>query len=96
MQFEQDKNTLKLSGALTMETITQSLVADFLKKLTNNDVTRLDLSQVTQADSACVALLLSAKRAVLSKKQTLELHHLPSSTQALLSLYELDQIIKPS
>lgn len=96
MQFEQDKNTIRLSGVLTMGTITQGLVTDFLKLLAKNEVNSLDLSQVTQADSACVALLLKAKRFALSHQQTLELHHLPSSTQALLSLYELDQIIKPS
>lgn len=96
MQFVKVDETIKLNGILTMDTITKALVTDFLHLLTNNQINSLDLSEVIQADSACVSLLLCAKRTALHKQQSLTLHHLPSSTKALIKLYELENIIKSS
>ncbi len=77
-----------------MQSLTSGLLNQTVNGCLQANVTSLNLEAVTQADSACVGLLLAVRKARQQQGlPALQLRHLPASVQALNSLYELDTLM---
>ncbi|MCF7529954.1 STAS domain-containing protein [Neisseria lisongii] len=87
MHSEIREGTLFISGDVTVKTLTAAVFARFEQQCRLKTCQSLDLSGVTRADSACVSLLLTARRL---SKHPLRLQHLPESVQALGGLYDIN------
>ncbi|PTU67107.1 hypothetical protein DB032_20350 [Chromobacterium sp. Panama] len=81
----------RLSGQLNMDSC--GPFAAPLAKLAGEAPLRLDLSGVTGADSAALALLLGARRAADAAGHALSLENWPSGLSALLDLYSLAELL---
>ena len=77
--------TLYLSGNITVKTVNDAVYQQFQQAF-HEDIHTLDFTDVTQADSACISLLLTVLRQA-SIRPTL--HNLPISVQALAELYDI-------
>ncbi|MCP1660512.1 STAS domain-containing protein [Neisseria perflava] len=86
MNSEPRNGVLYISGEVTVKTVTGSVYAKFEQQCRLNDITAVDFSAVSRADSACVSLLLTALRL---KPQQIELRHIPESVKALAELYDI-------
>ena len=80
----------RLSGQLNMDSC--GALAAPLAKLAGEAPLRLDLSGITSADSAALALLLGARRADAAG-HALALENWPSGLSALLDLYSLAELL---
>lgn len=87
MQLTQKDGTLFLQGVVTLSTVTQ-LSQQSLLQACAQPIEVVDLSEVTQADSACVAVLLLLKRQLV--QGSWQLRAVPTAVTALLGLYELE------
>lgn len=76
---------LKLEGAVTVHTLTAPRHRQFTELAARAD--RIDLSGVSQADSACAALLLAARRGRNGAPPALT--GLPEAVRALAGLYDI-------
>ncbi|MCD5360190.1 STAS domain-containing protein [Chromobacterium aquaticum] len=81
----------RLSGQLNMDSC--GALAAPLAKLAGEAPLRLDLSGITSADSAALALLLGARRAADAAGHALALENWPSGLSALLDLYSLAELL---
>jgi phospholipid transport system transporter-binding protein len=77
----------KLSGRLDMGNC-----ANLAKELTQalHAPLELDFSDVSAADSACLALILELRRQAAKQGQPLTLHNLPAGLNSLALLYGLE------
>ena len=90
-------NEVQLHGAISMQSLTSDLLAQVVNGCGQANVDSLNLAAVTQADSACVGLLLAVLKARQQKGLgPVALRHLPASVLALNSLYELDTVMTAS
>lgn len=87
MQLMQKDGILFLQGAVTVSTVTK-LSQQSLLQACAQPLDVVDLSEVTQADSACVAVLLLIKRQLA--QGSWQLRAVPEAVTALLGLYELE------
>ncbi|MFM9969281.1 MAG: lipid asymmetry maintenance protein MlaB [Burkholderiales bacterium] len=85
--------SLRVSGPLTMETVPDLVGA--IDPYCKAGATTIDFSEVTEVDSAAVALTLEWQRIALANKVTLELKNLPASMLNLAKLYGVSEIIQP-
>ena len=83
MQTEIRNGTLYISGDVTVKTLTASAFARYEQQCRLKETDSIDFSQ---ADSACVSLLLNALRRT-DKKPTIQ--NIPDSVRALAELYEI-------
>lgn len=74
---------LCISGVVTVNTLTAPLYRQFIEQ--SSRVKQIDLGGVEQADSACVSLLLAAKRLA----PNIEFINIPATVLALADLYEI-------
>lgn len=81
----------RLIGRLDMHSIAQMVQP--LVALARQEDLELDLSAISEADSAAVALLLQAKRASLASGHRLTLTGWPASLLTLAQLYALDDVL---
>ncbi len=95
MQMQRQATVLHLSEAVTAATISAADIAAFQAACTDPALTQIDLSGVTQADSVCVCLLISALRS-RQNGTPLQPVHLPDSVRALIHLYEIDHWMLPA
>ncbi|UOO81894.1 STAS domain-containing protein [Uruburuella testudinis] len=86
MNSESRNGVLYLSGEVTVKTVASANYARFEQQCRAHEVHTLDLSGVTQADSACVSLLLTALRL---KPAAVGFRGVPASVAALAELYEI-------
>ncbi len=82
---------LSLSGPLTVATA-GDLAGEGLAHVSAGDVV-VDLSGVTQVDSAALALLLSWVRAARIAGHRLSIDQPPAALVSLASLYDVDSIL---
>lgn len=82
---------LSLSGPLTIATVAAVAEAGCEQVAGADRV--IDLSGVTQVDSAALALLLSWMRAAKGAGRQLSIDHAPSALVSLASLYDVDSIL---
>ena len=94
MNTERQGETLFLREAVTVSTVTAAQYRFFCDSVADQAVDTLDLSAVSRADSACVALLLAAVRIKKQQQQPLRFVHMPVDLRMLTSLYEVDPWIQ--
>lgn len=94
LQVKTEAGEVCLSGEISMQSLSPSLLAKVVNGCQQAGVTSLSLAAITQADSACVGLLLAVIKArQLAGLAPINVCHLPASVQALNTLYELDSVI---
>lgn len=82
---------MTLSGALTIDSIHRQPA----KAPEGQDpVLSLDLSQVTEVDSAAIALLLAWRRQLAQHNRRLVLKAAPASLLSLIHLYSLESVLQ--
>jgi phospholipid transport system transporter-binding protein len=84
-------NRLSLSGPLTIATVA-AVVDEGRDQVAEADQV-VDLSGVTQVDSAALALLLSWVRVAKGAGRQLSIDHAPPALVSLASLYDVDTIL---
>ncbi len=84
-------SVLSLDGALTMRTVA-ALAARGHEALAAGDVV-VDLSAVSAADSAALALLLDWVRVARARGRMLEVRALPPGLRSLAGLYGVDELL---
>lgn len=89
MQYRQDKQTLNLSGEISVKTLGKAEYQGFIQAVKLPAIEVLDLAGVSRADSACVALLLAAYK----QKPQIQWQNVPDSVQSLAELYEMGEWI---
>lgn len=94
LQVKTEANEVCLSGVASMQSLNAKRLAQVVNGCLLSNVDSLNLEAVTQADSACVGLLLAVLKA---RKQAglkpIIVRHLPPAIRALNTLYELDSVI---
>lgn len=91
MNSETRDGVLYLSGDITVKTVTNAAYARFEQQCRLKDLTALDFSAISRADSACVSLLLTALRL----NPAVHARNLPESVRALADLYEINDWLTP-
>lgn len=89
--IQADGARLSLSGPLTIVTVA-ALAAAGREQVAGGDRV-VDLSGVTQVDSAALALLLSWLRTSRAAGRQLSIDHAPEALVSLASLYDVDSIL---
>lgn len=84
--------TLRVHGTLSFATATQALHA-LQSALTTTSVGTLDLSGVTQGDSAGLACLLAALGEASRHGRPLQLTHLPEGMRTLAGVCGVDRLL---
>jgi phospholipid transport system transporter-binding protein len=82
---------LRLDGALTMSTVA-ALVEAGRAKARSGDFA-VDLSGVTEVDSAALALLFDWLRTARQAHRTMTVSGLPASLRSLAALYGVDELL---
>lgn len=81
------------SGALTLETV--GALRDAAHASVRGETT-IDLSAVTQADSAALALLIDLCRVARKRQATLRVTGMPEGLKSLAALYDVEDVIPAS
>lgn len=81
---------LSLSGELRFATVTRALLK--LEGLPAGGICRVDLTQVSQADSAAIALLLELNRRAQRLGTRLEFTRAPAQLAALARFYQVGRV----
>lgn len=89
----QDGNRFVIQGELNMQTVPAlALAAHQLLAEAQGDIL-LDLSSVTRADSAGLALLIDLQRFARGRRCSLHFGHLPEQLSQIMHLSELHEIL---
>ena len=91
MHTEFNNETLRVSGDITVKTLTGETFERFQQQCRLNGIVAVDFSGVNHADSACVSLLLEILR---RRKDSIRLTGIPESVRALSELYEIKDWLK--
>ena len=89
--IESDGRRFTLKGAVTLDNVLE-LREDGLRMFTAPAVT-LDLSGVTEVDSAALSLLFEWRRAALAADRTIQFVGLPANLQSLAQLYGVSELV---
>ena len=80
-------------GALTMKNAGEHLATARTEALAAG---RIDLSALTEADSAALAVLVEVVRAARAGGRALEIVGMPAGLRALAELYDLSELLVPN
>jgi len=80
-------DTLHLEGAVTMDTV-PALVKE-ARQACRSGASRVDFAQVTEADSAAIALALELRRDAAERQAPLAFLNLPPGLHKLVELYDV-------
>ena len=83
-----------LSGPVTMRTVTGGLEES--QRLFNGSRVVIDLSGVTELDSAAVSLLLEWRRGARAANRELEFINIPANLTSLADLYGVSELLATS
>lgn len=83
---------VRLSGCLNMQNVGE-LVLPLAEQVSQHGVLIVDLSSVTEVDSAALALLLNTQRAAHRNRHKVMVENWPQSLKSLLSLYGLENLL---
>lgn len=86
MQMRLENKVLEVSGEVSVKTLTAALCRQFEAHCRQPETGQLDLSGITRADSACLSLLLIARRV---RSGSLKINAVPAAVQDLAQLYDL-------
>jgi phospholipid transport system transporter-binding protein len=89
--MQRDGEVLRLQGALTMATVGPLLVEG--RRAVSAADCVVDLSAVSSADSAALALLFDWLRSARAAGRTLSVRGLPAGMQSLAALYGVDALL---
>lgn len=92
LQLTQD-NTLALSGVLNVATVTRLWEQGKLLLMRASTPSCIDLKDVSECDSAGVALLIAWVRYLRMQNKTLQFVHLPEQMRAIVHVSGLDTIL---
>jgi len=81
----------RVRGPVTLDTV-QPLLEEGMQRFDAADV-RVDLSEVTSADSSAVALLLAWMRAAALHGHRIRYENLTDNLRSLIELYELQELL---
>jgi len=81
----------RVRGPVTLDTV-QPLLEEGVRRFDGSDV-RVDLSEVTGADSSAVALLLAWTRAAALRGHRIRYENPTDSLRSLIELYELEELL---
>lgn len=90
MHIEIRGNTLCLSETVTMATFREHDYQNFYQCLQTKQISQIDVSGLTEADSACVALLIAARRFASHQAMTLSFTGIPEGLTMLMDLYGVE------
>lgn len=86
-----DDGRCKVSGPLTIRNA--AAVLEEGNRLFASDGLTVDLSEVTEVDSAAVSLLLEWRRAAHRRSHRIEFANLPDNLKSLAKLYGVTELI---
>ena len=86
--------TLKLEGAVTLDTVPSLISA--VEEHIGKGTAVIDFAAVTEVDSAAVALALEWVRRAERANVALRLANLPESMQTLAKLYGVSELLQPA
>jgi phospholipid transport system transporter-binding protein len=89
--IECNKGRCTLKGAVNLENAL-ALREDGLRLFTEQETT-LDLSAVTEVDSAAISLLFEWRRAALAARRSIRYVNLPDNLTSLAKLYGVTEIV---
>lgn len=89
-----DGGRCRVQGPLTLSNVT-SVLQESSALFQASDVL-VDLSGVTDVDSAAVSLLLEWRRQALAAKRRIEYVNLPSNLKSLAELYGVSELLSAS
>lgn len=99
-QFEKNGSRLRVSGAMTVESVNALLdesiaafAADNARAALAGSHLEMDLSGVTEADSAAIALMFEWLRRAYSRKARVVFTNLPANLTSLATLYGVLELI---
>lgn len=99
-QFEKNGNHLRVSGAMTVESVNALLDESIAAFTADNSLANMagsqlemDLSGVTDADSAAIALMFEWLRRAHSRKAHVVFTNLPANLVSLATLYGVLEFI---
>jgi phospholipid transport system transporter-binding protein len=81
----------RVRGPVTLDTV-KLLLEEGAHRFDAADV-RVDLSEVTSADSSAVALLLAWMRAAAQRGHRIHYENLTDNLRSLIELYELEELL---
>lgn len=84
---------LTVSGELNFATVVH-LWNESLPLLAKHQVLQIDLSRVTSANSAALALLLEWLKYARDEKKTITFQNMPPQIQSIASMAGIDKILK--
>jgi phospholipid transport system transporter-binding protein len=83
-----------VQGALTMNNVNG--VLEESKRLFQGPRVVVDLSGVTEVDSAALSLLLEWRRIAAAEKRSIEIANLPANLRTLADLYGVSELLPAS
>lgn len=89
--IRRDGERMLLSGAVTLGNVAQML--DEGRRHVEEGVRTVDLGEVTEMDSALLALLLAWLRAAKGRGHGLQFTRVPASLRTIAGLYGVDELI---
>lgn len=92
IQFDKDSQTYQVSGELTLETA-RKIKEDTDKRFANATAMNIDLSKVSRADSAGLALLVAWMRQANESDKAISFSHIPAQMLAIANASGLDAIL---
>jgi len=90
-QLEKKGSRVKVSGPITMQTVT-ALLAEVASLPGGSDL-EIDLAQVTDVDSSAVSMLFEWLRQAHNRNTSLMFANLPGTLLSLAALYGVDELI---
>ncbi|MDF7676686.1 STAS domain-containing protein [Neisseriaceae bacterium ESL0693] len=94
MRIDIKNQTLVISEQVTMSAVRKQDYEQFCHHLQMQKISEIDLSQVTESDSACVALLVAAKRIASHHALDLHVNGIPAGLSMLMTLYGVEEWIQ--
>ena len=89
--IERDGNLLRVSGALTIASVTA--VCEAGKQQFGDGDLVVDLAAVTEVDSTALSLLFEWRRAAQQRNFHISFRNLPASLQSLAALYGVTELL---
>jgi len=89
--IEFSEGRYRVRGPVTLDTV-EPLLEEGMRRFDGSDV-RVDLSEVTSADSSAVALLFAWMRAAALRGHRIQYENPTANLRSLIELYELEELL---
>lgn len=92
--IRRENDSLVLEGAVTLDTV--AVLAGAVEEQLRQGVRVVDFREVTEVDSAAVALALEWQRRAEESKTALRFANLPAAMRNLAKLYGVSELLQPA